>query len=154
LGNDDGGSADATTDQQAGDDGGIDGPSDSASDSPSGQDSQDGETSEANVCTPGAACSPGECQTGVLACDAGATTCSSRGNALNGSTCEAGVCDNGSCVPCSVGADCAEAGSCQVVTIACASGRPVCTPGGNANNGTPCGLNLFGSDTTSVLEPA
>ena len=98
---------------------------------------------EASVCVSGALCNPAPCLTGLLSCDGGAM-CTAMGTATDGVACDAGaVCSHGSCSACVVGADCSEAGSCQLATISCSSGAPVCTAGGNSLNGSTCGPSLY-----------
>jgi len=47
---------------------------------------------------------------------------------------------------CTPGEDCSEAGSCQRASISCAGGSPRCEVAGPAQNGTPCGNDLYCED--------
>jgi hypothetical protein len=112
-----------------------------------GQEPKDVDEDGDSSCASGIGCTPSECQTGMTVCTSTGSMCSPTGILLNGTACDAGaVCDKGKCAPCATGADCADAGSCQLATIACSTGVPVCTPGGNAGNGSSCGTNLYCSD--------
>ncbi len=73
-----------------------------------------------------------------FSCDGG-TACVARGlSSRAGTPCggdDAGlVCSNGSCVACTAGLDCSDAGSCQKMQISCGTG-PQCTAAGNQRTG-------------------
>ncbi len=100
------------------------------------------ERSDGEGCVPGASCAPSACATGISECDGGQTSCMPTGMSANGSACDAGaVCNNGTCTGCSAGQACGDAGPCEVATIACSTGEPVCALQGNMANGTRCGTN-------------
>src|SRR5258708_26275830 len=98
---------------------------------------------DAAPCTTGSACSPATCSTGITICSDGGALCVPTGLSYSGTPCgDGGVCNNGNCIPCSVGSSCADAGSCQMATIACSTGSPLCMAGGGGTNGHACGQGL------------
>jgi hypothetical protein len=111
-------------------------------------------------CTVNVACAPATnpCHAGlVTACTGGVATCTDQGtNAAAGLACQtatvpSGVCDgNGSCVVCSVNAQCTPAGTpCQSGTMTCSSG-PRCVSSGNINQGKSCGTGEICSSGSCV----
>jgi alpha-tubulin suppressor-like RCC1 family protein len=113
-------------------------------------DDADGASDAAGTCLSGMPCAPGSCQTGLTDCDASASACVRTSAASDGTGCDAGtdasaVCSQGACVSCPNGSDCSEAGSCETMTLVCATGKAVCTDLGPAKDGQPCGAggNLF-----------
>jgi hypothetical protein len=139
------------TDATVSDDGGLDGaPSEDSPVTEVGADAAHLESgaldasmgADTSTCTSGIACTPAVCINGTIECTP-STVCSVVGPSPTGSSCEGGVCNDGGCIACKEGDSCAEAGSCQTMSIVCSSGGPVCTLGSNLPNGTQCDAGAY-----------
>jgi hypothetical protein len=99
----------------------------------------------ATTCPPDALAGPEvQCRASARECDAaerctGASVeCPADGASPDGSTCGSGVCSSGSCVPCSSGLPCVTGRVCELGTLDCSSGSPVCRSAGPRPVGTLC----------------
>ena len=106
------------------------------------------------ACKSNATCSPAnKCKNGVTKCDSGASSCVESTNVPNGTSCGNNLVRNdGACVACSSGADCAPtANPCHKGQLSCESGNSMCIDtGANAANGTSCGNNLVCNNGSCV----
>jgi hypothetical protein len=100
------------------------------------------------ACVAGASCNPGgnPCQTGTTSCATGVAVCGALVDVASGTPCGNGqVCNAGQCVACATGAACTPTGNlCDLGTIACTTGSPVCV-----DTGTPA-VTCTASDACHV----
>jgi hypothetical protein len=100
---------------------------------------------EASSCSSGVDCTPdASCQGMAIVCASGSAVCTAEGPKVNGTPCGPSLyCDNGACLACAEGVDCAPSGApCDKGLVACTSGHALCndqqTP---APDGQSCGTN-------------
>ena len=111
------------------------------------------------TCTVGAACAVGACVNGVCFGRADDTLCRAMEycdteegcQAIDPDVLDGGVPDAGACVP---GAACTTERACEVGTIECVDGAPVCQPSGVAAAGTECRAEAGECDVAETCDGA
>jgi hypothetical protein len=107
-------------------------------------------------CTEGLVCvAANNCHQGTISCATGSPVCADTNlNVADGTSCGSGlVCIDGACgTPCTPDQACTSPNACKLAATTCASATasPVCTEGGNVNDGTDCGSGVVCRDGTCV----